>query len=85
MRIIGGSDPNKAEHWANHFMDCPTVKLDGVTIQHVMEADETAGFVVVVVYDSSGRLQLAPNGEEILTKRINGKVEIVGPTAPWKA
>jgi hypothetical protein len=80
MHIIGGLKQDDPRHWRNHFRICPDVVLNGARIDHVCEADDVAGFVVVVVYDGF-KPKLDASGTRILERRIKGKVEIVEPKA----
>lgn len=75
MKIVGGLDASKLDHWRNHFRECPVVKINGAVAEHVIEADDVAGYIVVAVYEG-GRLKLDKTGKSIATKRIIGKVDI---------
>ena len=82
MRIIGGPDRKDPAHWSNQFEECPIVKLDGNIIDHVTEADDVEGFVVVVLYEN-GKMKIDPTGQRILTERKTGIVDIIGKVVPW--
>jgi hypothetical protein len=77
MRITGGRRGEDPAHWQYHFSKCPTIKLDGVVIEHVNEADDVAGYVVVTCYGPDNNLLLDETGQNIKTERREGRVEIV--------
>jgi hypothetical protein len=81
MRIVGGIDERDPDHWRNNFGQCPVVTLNGVAVDHVREADDTAGFVVFVEYDGD-RLKIDSTSQRIVTRRIDGTVQIVGERHP---
>jgi hypothetical protein len=78
MKITGGMKTGDLTHWRNHFHDCPTVKLNGVSVNHVCEADDVAGYVVVVCYGANKKLLLDETGQNIKTERREGRVDFVG-------
>ncbi|ODM71697.1 hypothetical protein [Bradyrhizobium elkanii] len=81
MKIVGGeeSDPS---HWSHQFREAPSVYLNGILMEHVTEADAAAGYIVIQEYDGD-RLRLAPDGQSIATRKITGRVDIVGERGPW--
>jgi len=50
------------------------VTLDGIRQRFVLTADEQQGFVLRSALDPNGKLII--KGDEILTERVTGKVEI---------
>lgn len=78
MRIIGGFQTDDPAHWRNLFVDCPVVKLNGVVVKHVCEADDVVGYVVVECYGPGNKLLLDETGQKIKTKRCTGRVDFVG-------
>jgi len=82
MRIVGGLDDRKPDHWKNQFQECPKVYVNGIEMDGVCEADDTAGFVVVVEKDTDGKLKLTPDGQSIATTKISGRIDILGPRLP---
>lgn len=74
MRITGKRTSDN--YWRIFFVTSPIISLDGQVILHVTIADDVEGFVVVEEYDDNGKLKVG-NGR-VLTRRINGKVEITG-------
>lgn len=82
MRIVGGHNEADPCHWRRQFRDCPKVYLNGTLIDDpICEADDTAGYIVVVEYDGD-RIKVAPDGEHIATRKITGRVDIVGERWP---
>jgi hypothetical protein len=49
VKITGG-DGRNPNHWREYFFSCPKVFLNGNEIHRVCEADDGAGFVVIVDY-----------------------------------
>lgn len=64
------------DFWFLHFDRCPAVMLDGVNLEHVVEANEDTGYVTVYDRDARGELKLS--GTRVVQKTMQGKVEIVG-------
>lgn len=73
MRISGIAE--SSFYWRNVFVACPTIILDGALVKHVIEADDSAGAVEIMVY-KSGKPKVR-NGH-FVTKVLRGQVEIVG-------
>jgi hypothetical protein len=79
MKVTGGMRwEGVASHWRNQFAVCPVVKLDGKVINHVTEADDVAGYVIVECYGPNNKLLLDESRKNIKTERRNGRVEISG-------
>lgn len=76
MHIHGSQ--NHPRYWGLHFRKCPVIKLDGQSIVHVCEANDEENFVIIELHDDNGKLRTTPQGDEILTERLTGKVEIIG-------
>jgi hypothetical protein len=55
--------------------------LDGVEVKDVITADDEEGFLLVYVYDESGKHQLSSDRTEALTERRTGVVRIEVPAA----
>jgi hypothetical protein len=60
------------------FVIARSVKLNGVAVEHVCEADDVAGYVVVVCYGANKKLLLDETGQNIKTERRTGRVDFVG-------
>jgi len=76
MKIHGGRDhPNG---WRNYFADCPVVRLNGNRVDHVVEADDVKGYVIVELRDARGRPVVDDAGKAIATRRRDGTVKIAG-------
>ena len=80
MRITGGLQEDRT-HWRKHFVGCPVIKLNGVAVEHVCEADDVAGYIVVACYGPNKKLLLDESGQKIKTERREGRVEIIGPSS----
>ena len=73
MRVHASSDD--PDYWHNHFRECPTVRRNGVILDHVIEADDVADYAVVYVWNNDGP---AHDGERLLTQRLTGGIRIAG-------
>jgi hypothetical protein len=76
MKICGGFR-RPADHWSNYFSAAPTVTLDGKPIDHVVAADDAAGYVIVNVYEN-GKPKVDRTALTLVTERLDGKVELIG-------
>jgi hypothetical protein len=73
MRI--SSDKNDSDFWGRSFKAKPAVKVgDQLIEQGILEADDDAGFVVVIV----PRVDFPTCMEDYERKRVEGAVKIVG-------
>lgn len=76
MRITGVlRDP---DHWLNYFKVGLFIRLDGERIDHVVEADDAAGYVIVNVLDEKGKPMVDVRTGALVRARREGKVEFVG-------
>lgn len=63
-------------HWAWQYEGPVKVLLNGSEIQYVTEADDVAGYVLLLATDENG--DFIVNGDEVVTKRRSGVVQIIG-------
>ena len=75
MRISG--DFKSPEFWGNSFRACPNILLDGQPIEHVVEADDENGMIIVQVY-RDGQPVIDWDRQQFVHKPLYGRVEIVG-------
>lgn len=78
MRVVGGVHHENPDHWRNHFYECPLIKLEGTVVDHVNEANEEEGYVVVICCDANGKIITDKTGLLIKSERRFGRVEIIG-------
>lgn len=76
MRVV--ADPRHSDYWARRFATCPLILLNGAVVDHVHEADEERGYVIVTDVDEAGNCRATPDGQRIATKRLEGNVELIG-------
>ncbi len=82
MKIIASHNEGDPNHWGRWFQKCPKVYLNGLLVDDpICEVDDTAGYVVVIECDGD-RMRVAPDGESIATRKITGRVDIVGERLP---
>jgi hypothetical protein len=75
MKVHG--DPTSPHYYRLFFEACPKIMLDGQLLDHVVEADDVEGAVIVERRWADGRLARTTSGK-FATKRLTGKVEILG-------
>jgi len=75
MRVEGNR--NSESYWGNSFAEAPLIRIDGKTVDHVVMADDCKGVVEVQIHEN-GKVLVDQAAGLILTRFINGKVEIVG-------
>ncbi len=75
MRV--SANAGDRDFWRRHAARSLVIRLDCVAVYDVLEADDCAGFVVCFARDGAGRLIRAQNGREFLTRRLEGRVEIL--------
>jgi len=71
MRI--SADTQSDFFWQEQFSQ-PEIYLNDVPVEHVLEADDVAGYVRVIDYDDGGRPRYA--GGAFITKTLTGTVRI---------
>jgi hypothetical protein len=64
--------------WPLKFHECPMVKLNDVDQSFVVLADDIEGYLIRIKLDGLGKP--AVEGDEFVTERLTGRVEIVGRT-----
>ena len=72
MRVSG--DHDSPCYWQLWLKSCPEVFLNGERVDHVVEADDDKGYVIVEVWED-GRPKI--EGDHFMRRRIDGEVRIV--------
>lgn len=69
----------RARDWRRFFFDNLVITLNGEAIRDIVEADDEAGYVIILVRDEAGKMIVAPsNRGTYLTERIEGTVVFHG-------
>jgi hypothetical protein len=78
MRVSGA--PKDQNYWAKLYKQCPMVTLNGMPMQHVVEADDIRRQLVVEVWENDRPRLGADNMFE--RKTLYGDVRIIGELLP---
>lgn len=61
--------------WREFFYSLPEIFLDGMRVEHVIEADDVNRYVVIQEYENGAPRH---DGEKFITKKLEGAVVFIG-------
>lgn len=76
MRI--NADHRSCDYWRVHFAACPVIRMDGVDLDFVIEADDVEGIVIVAVTGEDAKPLIDRASGRFVTRILAGQVEIFG-------
>ena len=77
LRING--DPNSPNYWKRFYRTCD-ITLDGLSVSHVVEADDVDGYVIQEAWDEVG--PIIGSKRQTIREKSHGRVRITGEQLP---
>lgn len=70
------------DNWPALFQYIPQVFVDDVLMDFVIEADDREGYAIIYAVDKDKNVIPTPSGH-LETRRVEGRVKLVGKLQPW--